>query len=269
MKLTVVTPTYQQAEWLPATLASVRAAAERAAPRHHVEHWVVDGGSTDGTVEILRGQTFASWISEPDQGQTEAINKGLQRASGDVLCYLCSDDLWEPETVTVVLDAFAGDPALDFVYGDYFFLEMPSGRRRRKQAGPFSYERLIRTNFLSQPATFWRRRVTECYGLFDPGLRYCMDYEFWLRAGWDTRWHYLRQPLASMRLHPDAKTSSQLATAWWEAAWSLTAYRPAWRGWFEAMWMSAVGQHYYRAKRKWFGRVARREPHPPTGSRSL
>ncbi len=255
MTLTVVTPSYQQGEWLPETLASVRAAAERAAPRHQVEHVVVDGGSTDGTLEVLKGQSFASWVSEADQGQTDAINKGMEQARGEILCYLCSDDTWEPDTAREVLDAFEAEEEFDFVYGDYYFLEMPAGRRRLKTAGPFSYSRLVRTNFLSQPATFWRRRVRDRFGKFNPDLRYCMDYEFWLRAGRETRWHYLRQPLASMRLHPDAKTSAQLAAAWWESAQALAAYRPAWRRWSEAVWMAAVGQHYYRAKRRWFGRV--------------
>ncbi|MFQ3671478.1 MAG: glycosyltransferase family 2 protein [Verrucomicrobiia bacterium] len=254
MTLSVITPSYQQGVWLEETLRSVREAAEVAAPKYRVQHIVVDGGSTDQTLTVLQGQSFASWISEPDDGQTDAINKGMARADGEILCYLCSDDLWDPLTARLVLERFEAEPEIDFVYGDYWFLEMPAGRRRKKRAGPFSYERLVRGNFLSQPATFWRRRVRERFGDFDTRLRYCMDYEFWLRAGRSTRWCYVEHPLALMRLHADAKSSSQLAAAWWEAAVQLGAYRPAWRRWSEAWWMMMVGQHYYRAKRRWFGR---------------
>lgn len=255
MTLSVITPSYQQGEWLGETLSSVRVAAERLGSMHRVEHVVVDGGSTDETLEVLGNQSFAQWISEPDQGQTDAINKGMARASGEVLCYLCGDDVWEAGTAEVVLETFAANPEVDFIYGDYFFWEMPAGRKRRKKAGPFSYDRLVRTNFLSQPATFWRRRVWERFGPMNVRLRFCMDYEFWLRAGRETKWLYVPQPLASMRLHAEAKTSSQLAAAWWEAARELGAYRPAWRGWTEAVWMTVLGQHYYRLKRKWFGRA--------------
>lgn len=256
MKFSVVTPSFNQGAFLPETLASVRIAAEHA-PAHEVEHLVMDGGSDDDSVAVLQGQSFARWVSEKDGGQSDAVNKGWAQATGEVLSFLCSDDLWEPETVEKVASVFASHPEIDVVYGDYYFLEGRSGWRRFKKAGPFSTERLRGTCFPSQPATFIRRGVYEKFGGVDPSLRYCMDYEYWLRIAPHTRWHYLEEPLAVMRLHPDAKTTSRLADAWWEAAARLGRYdRGPWP-WVAAAWMRCGGQFYYRAKRLWFERAGR------------
>ncbi len=254
MKLSVVTPTLDQAEFLPATLESVRTAAARATALE-VEHIVRDGGSTDATLDILAAQDFARWTSEPDSGQAEAINKGLQEADADILCYLCSDDLLEPESLRLVSESFLANPEADFVYGDYFFLESDSGWKRPKFAGEYSYARLHRQNFLSQPATFWRAAIHQQFGMFDQSLHYCMDHEFWLRASRGTSWQYLAQPLATMRLHADAKTSGGLAAMWWESARMQARYGHGLRPYLEACWMTVFGQHYYRMKRLLFRKL--------------
>ncbi len=256
MKLSVITPSFNQGVFLPETLRSVRDAAEFARG-HEVEHFVVDGGSTDGTPDVLRGQTFARWISEPDGGQAAAINRGMRETAGDVMAWLCSDDLYEPNTLRRVLDAFARNPQVDVVYGDYFFLEGDTGWKRPKVAGPWSYARLLRGNFISQPATFWRRRVFEKFGGLDESLRYCLDHEYWLRIARDTRWLYLPERLAVMRLHADSKTCSQLAPMWWESARMQSRHGVGMRPWLAALAMQIYGQHYYRMKRLWFRRVGR------------
>jgi len=252
VRISVVTPSFQQALYLPETLASVRAAAE-AAPEHEVEHWVIDAGSTDGTRDILRGQHFAQWISEPDQGQSDAVNKGWARSTGEVLCFLCSDDLWETDTVRLIAEAFLKHAEVDLVYGDYAFLEGDSGWRRPKLAGAFSVERLFVHNFLSQPATFMRRQVYEQFGGLDMTLRYCMDHEYWLRIARDTRWHYIESPLAVMRMHGDAKTTAKLAEAWEETAKMADRYGigPAFRR--KAIWMRFLGQPLFRLRRRIYG----------------
>ena len=257
MRITIVTPTLNQAEFLPETLASVRRAAANA-PALEVEHIVRDGGSDDGTLEILAAQEFASWVSEPDGGQSVAINKGLAAASGEILAYLCSDDLLEPDALALVHQRFRERPEAEFVYGDYFFLESDSGWKRAKQAGEFSLARLHRHNFLSQPATYWRASVVARHGLLDESLKFCMDHEFWLRASADTRWSYLREPLATMRLHADAKTSAAISAMWWESARMQRRYGHGWRPYFEALRMALYGQHYYRLKRRYFRWLGRR-----------
>lgn len=253
MKLSVITPSLRQARYLGACLESVRAAAATAAP-HEVEHIVVDGGSDDGTVDLLRARTDIRWISEKDTGQSHAINKGLALATGEILAYLCADDLYEPDAVRAVLEAFAANPGADVVYGDFYFLEGDSGRKRRKSAASFRPDRLRRRNPLGQPAVWWRRRVYDKFGGFDESLHFCMDHEYWLRLGTSVRWHYLPEPLAVSRLHADAKTSRQLPAMWRETARMLT--RDGWRlrPWWDAFAMAAWGRHYYLLKRLWFSR---------------
>jgi glycosyltransferase involved in cell wall biosynthesis len=253
MRLSIVTPSLNQGRYLRACLESVRIAAT-AASGYAVEHIVMDGASTDGSLDILRAQSFARWTSEPDGGQTEAINKGMRQATGDVMAYLCADDLYESPAILRVMDAFAADDAIDVVYADYFFLEGNSGRKRRKSAAGFRPDNLHNSNPLGQPAVWWRRRVYERFGGFDQSLHYCMDHEYWLRLGTNVRWHYIPEALAVSRLHADAKTSRQLAAMWRETAQMLT--RNGWRlkPWWDAFAMAAWGRHYYRLKRLWFAR---------------
>jgi glycosyltransferase involved in cell wall biosynthesis len=253
MKLSVITPSLQQARYLGECLASIRAAAAQAAP-HEVEHIVIDGGSDDGTVDLLRPHADIRWVSEKDTGQSNAINKGLALATGEILAYLCADDLYEPSAVRKIMEAFAEHPEADMVYGDYFFLEGDSARKRRKSAASFRPDRLHRRNPLGQPAVWWRRRVYEKFGGFDESLHFCMDHEYWLRLGTNVRWHYLPEPLAVSRLHADAKTSRQLPAMWRETARMLT--RDGWRAkpWWDAFAMAAWGRHYYLLKRRWFAR---------------
>ena len=263
MRVSLVTPSLNQGAWLEDCLRSVR---EAVSP---VEHWVIDGGSTDRTRDILAAQDFARWISEPDRGQTDAINKGLAHCGGEILGYLCADDFLEPSALERVVAAFSAHPEADVVYGDGFFLESDSGWKRRKNAGPFSWPRLRARNFLIQPAVFWRRRVMERFGVFDATLRFCMDHEYWLRIGAETHWVYLPEPLATCRLHADAKTSRALAAAWAEAARMQERYGIRGRPRLEALWMAVGGCHYYRLKRAVFAFLGRRreklKPSPRSG----
>jgi glycosyltransferase involved in cell wall biosynthesis len=253
MKLSVITPSLNQARYIGECLDSVRRAGEHAGP-YEVEHIVIDGGSTDGTVDLLAARSDIRWVSEKDTGQSNAINKGLAVAKGDILAYLCADDLYEPDAVRIVMEAFLQDPQADLVYGDFYFLEGDSGRKRRKSAASFRPDSLRNINPLGQPAVWWRRRVYEKFGGFDESLHFCMDHENWLRLGTNVRWHYVPEPLAVSRLHTDAKTSRQLPAMWRETARMLT--RDGWRlkPWWDAFAMAAWGRHYYLMKRRWFSR---------------
>ena len=251
--VSIITPSLNQGPFLRECLDSVQAAASAAGVP--VEHLVVDGGSSDETLKILGAQTIARWISEPDSGQTDAINKGLQQTTGEIVSYLCADDMLEAGSLDLVLRAFRDDPSADVVYGDGYFLE--SGWKRKKIAGPFSQGRLQKGNFLIQPAVFLRRRVFENFGLLDTGLKFCMDHEFWLRISGGTKWKYVEAPLACSRLHSDAKTWSQLPAAWEEARLMQKKFGIHWRPLRDALWMKTGGCHYYRMKRFLFARIAK------------
>ena len=249
--VSIITPSLNQGEFIGECLESVRTAA--AVAGISVDHLVVDGGSTDQTLEVLRSQSHARWISGKDNGQTDAINKGLRQTSGGIVSFLCADDLLEPEALRLVLRAFEDDA--DVVYGDAYFLE--SGWKRRKFAGDFSPGRLRKGNFLLQPAVFLRRSVFEKFGDLDDSLRFCMDHEYWLRISGKTKWKHVASPLACSRLHSDAKTWSQLPAAWDEARKMQARYGIYWRPLRDAIWMKAAGCHYYRIKRILFALIAK------------
>ena len=215
MRITVVIPSYNQAAFLPAALASVCAQ-----DHPDVEVLVFDGGSTDGSVDILRewpataGGKTVRWVSRKDTGQTDAINQGLRAATGDVLAYLNSDDVYYPGALAAAAAYFQARPDCLALYGRAHHLYADGSVMEPYPTEPWHYDRLLETCFLCQPATFWRREVTERFGVLDDALRYAMDYEYWLRVGRETPFHYLDGVcLAGSRVHEDTKTLSQRVPA--------------------------------------------------------
>jgi glycosyltransferase involved in cell wall biosynthesis len=203
--VSIVTPSYQQAAFIERTLASV------ARQGGDVEHIVMDGGSTDGTVEILeRWRDRISFSSGRDGGQTAAINAGIARARGDVLAYLNSDDVYYDGAVAAAVEAFARDPSADVVYGDAVHIDAGDRIVGTYPTEEWSMERLKLVCFLCQPAVFFRRRVIERFGAFDARLDYCMDYEYWLRLGMrGARFVHIPMRLAASRVHDATKTRTR------------------------------------------------------------
>lgn len=211
MKITAIIPSYQQAVYLPATLASV---CSQDYP--DVEILVFDGGSTDGSADILRGWPVPTdgktlrWVSQRDGGQADAINLGLRAGTGDVFAYLNSDDVYYPGALGTVAAHFQAHPDCAALYGRAHHLHADGSVMEDYPTEPWNYERLLDTCFLCQPATFWRREVVERFGVFDDALRFALDYEYWLRAGREIPFHYLdTHCLAGSRLHEDTKTLRQ------------------------------------------------------------
>jgi glycosyltransferase involved in cell wall biosynthesis len=206
--ISVVTPSYNQAHFLEDTLRSVQ-------QQNHgnVEHWVIDGESTDETLEILEcfeGETKDDesydlrWISESDRGQSHAINKGFDRAEGDIVGWLNSDDMYfDVHTLESVEQAFRESRA-KVVYGDDVLVGPENTFLRVDHKYDYSRERLLRSCYICQPALFFHRDVLEKHRL-DESLEYAMDYEFWLRLSKAYDFHHVDRILAADRNHTDRK----------------------------------------------------------------
>ena len=198
MRLSVVIPSYNQAQFLRATLDSV---LSQGCP--DIEILVFDGGSSDGTLSILEsyGEKI-EWVSQKDGGQADAINQGLQRATGDILTYLNSDDVYLPDALKTITNHFEAHPECAALYGDAWHLHEDGSIMERYYTEGWSYPRLLDVCYLCQPAVFWRREVMELFGVFDDTLHYAPDYDYWLRVGREIEFFYLEGAyLAGSRLH--------------------------------------------------------------------
>lgn len=229
-KISVITPSLNQGDFIEATIRSV---LDQGYP--NLEYLVVDGGSRDGTLEILKKyQGRLSYTSEPDRGQSNAINKGLRRASGEVISYLNSDDLLEPGSLFRVGRFFAAHPQANWLAGRCRMID-PHGVEVRKWITLYknfwllfkSYRVLQVLDFISQPATFWRRRVIEKVGDFDESLHYSMDYDYSLRVGQYFKLCTTRGCLADFRIHPNSKSSLSMVRHFEEEFEVLKSY-PVW-----------------------------------------
>src|SRR5260370_7124598 len=168
MRLSVVIPSYNQAQFLRATLDSV---LSQSCP--DIEILVLDGGSSDDTVSILEsyGEKI-EWVSQKDGGEADAINQGLQRATGDILTYLNSDDVYLPDALKTITNHFEAHPECAALYGDAWHLHEDGSIMERYYTEGWSYPRLLDVCYLCQPAVFWRREVMELFGVFNDTLRY-------------------------------------------------------------------------------------------------
>jgi glycosyltransferase involved in cell wall biosynthesis len=179
--VSIVTPSLNRADLLLRAITSV---AQQTYPA--IEHIIIDGGSTDGSIELLRKlerRYGIRWISGPDDGMYDAINKGMAMATGDICAYLNSDDLYFPWTVEVAVMAFGDRPDADVVYGDIAQVDVDSRRGKLRLYAPYNRGYLTRSAFIGQPTAFWRRHVFSELGGFDARLRYVADCDFWMRAG--------------------------------------------------------------------------------------
>lgn len=207
-RITIITPSLNQGDFIGQTIDSV---LDQSYP--DLEYIVIDGGSTDNTLEVLKKYSGRiSWVSEKDRGQSNAINKGLWMASGEIVAYLNSDDIYLPGALRAVGEFFASNPEAAWLTGrcriiDHCGAEIRRGIALYKNFWLLinSYQILLILDFISQPATFWRRVVIDEIGGFDEELEYAMDYDYSLRVGKKFKLLVLHKYLASYRIHHSSK----------------------------------------------------------------
>lgn len=178
--VSVITVVFNGKRFVEETIASVQAQTYPA-----VEHWFIDGGSTDGTLEIIRRHEarLGGWISEPDQGIADAFNKGVARARGDYLMFLNADDaLARPEALLELMVAARERGWPDVVYGDFDLYDPDTGARMHRISTDYARERLISGTVLPHPSMLMHRRYFEKFGQFDISYKVGMDYELFLRG---------------------------------------------------------------------------------------
>jgi glycosyltransferase involved in cell wall biosynthesis len=204
--VSIITPSLNQGGFIEAAIESILAQDYPA-----IEYLVVDGGSTDGSLDILRryGERVR-WICEPDAGQADAINKGVRMTRGEVLAWLNADDLYAPHAVSRAIRALQAHPEAALVYGHAELIDC-EGRLIEACAyvEPFNLRRLIHYgDFIMQPATFFRREAFLDVGGLDTSLHYCLDYDLWIKLALRYPVHYLPEVLARARIYPQTKTAS-------------------------------------------------------------
>jgi glycosyltransferase involved in cell wall biosynthesis len=208
MRFSIVTPSYNQADFIADTIESVINQTYL-----DYEYIIVDGRSTDGTDKILESysRTVSKIIIESDNGQTDAINKGFRYASGEIYAYLNSDDCYFSDTLEKVNDIFLNNPEVDVVYGDCVFTDQ-DGQFIRYFSEIWDYypkKLLNNSNFIMQPSTFWRRSVFEKYGPFDRQLHFGFDWAFWCElAKNNCKFYRAHEVLSANRVYKETKTSS-------------------------------------------------------------
>jgi glycosyltransferase involved in cell wall biosynthesis len=212
MLVSVITPSYTQAAYLDETIRSVldQEGVE-------LEYILIDGGSTDGSAEIIAryAHRLAYWVSEKDQGQTDAINKGFARAHGDVLAWLNSDDTLEPGALQAAVRYLQAHPEVGLVYGDAHYIDAISKVIGDFPAALTDYQNLRRGYVhIPQQAAFFRADLWRQVGPLDPSFFFAKDYDLWVRLAKVTQLAYVPQLWANFRLHADAKTISADDRCW-------------------------------------------------------
>jgi glycosyltransferase involved in cell wall biosynthesis len=202
--VSIVTPSFNQVRFIEETIRSVLTQ-----DYPNFEYIIVDGGSTDGSLEIIQryAKRLAWWVSEPDQGQADAINKGFAHASGNIYAWLNSDDTYLPGTFTQAVSYLSAHPHVDMIYADANLVDESGKILGRFPAQGTSLESMLRGSVhIPQQTTFYRADIWKKVGGLDPSFYFAMDYDLWVRIAKLSQPVYVKQLWANFRLHGEGKS---------------------------------------------------------------
>jgi len=203
--VTIVTPSFNQGKFIRETIESV---LNQDYP--NIEYWVIDGGSTDETIDILKSYGDSiNWVSEKDCGQADAVNKGISRAQGSIIGWLNSDDTYLEGSISHVVNFMNDHPEADMIYGEGYFIDTNSNIIDRYNTEKFNRKRLAETCMICQPTVFLTKEIVNKVGLLDENLDLCMDYELWMKIADIGKVMYTSKYLATSRMYAENKTLSR------------------------------------------------------------
>ena len=232
--ISIVTPSLNQGMYIEDNIKSV---LSQNYP--HFEHIIIDGGSEDGTIDILKKYKHLIWVSESDRGQAEAVNKGFKKANGEIIGWLNSDDCYEPDAFFTIVQELNKTKGKHIVFADCNVIDEKGnsiGYCKGRLPHPNNFIKYWERSYrIPQPAVFFYKEIIDKIGFLDENLHYVMDYDFWLRISKHYQFHYIKKPLAIMRVHDRAKSS--------------LSYEVFEREWFKILrkyWRQSLSIHYLK-----------------------
>lgn len=241
--VSIITPSYNQGTFIRETINSVLSQ-----DYPYIEYIIIDGGSTDNTLEILneyRNKLY--YVSEPDEGQSDAVNKGLKKANGEIIGWINSDDLYYPGVISKIVDIFRNYPTIDVVYGEGYHISKSGTEISRYPTELFDYQKFAERCFICQPTVFFRRECLESTGFLNKELQLCMDYDLWIRMGKKHNFFYFPEKIAKSRIYRENKTCSRTGEVFKEILKMIHSHY----GYYPISWIYGHEKFFRKNKSSW------------------
>ncbi len=202
--ISIITPTLNQSEFIEDTIESVMNQNYK-----NFEHIIIDGGSTDNTIEILKKYSHLNWVSEKDRGQSHAINKGFAKASGNIMAWINSDDYYEKNVFAGIVSYFESNPDCMVLYGDITYVDKSKSELSKMKGNVINYMSLVKCpDIVRQPSTFWRKEIISEFGGIDEQFNLVMDFDFFLRISKRYSFYYYNRNISYYRYYDENKSLS-------------------------------------------------------------